>query len=62
VKVKSSPVIGKGASGTKGALTFTQSRRATELEATTLLIFALVNYLETSKTGIATIVGEVKRA
>ena len=46
----------------KEALTFAQSRWATELEATTLLILAPINYFETSKAGIATIVGKVKRA
>jgi len=43
-------------------LTFAQSCRATKLGATTVPVLAPVNYLETCKAGIATIVGKVKRA
>jgi len=61
MQIKGTAIIGEGARGTKETLTFAQSCRAAEPKTTKLLIFAPVDYLETSKAGIRTITGKVKR-
>ena len=61
VKVEGFSIGRQGAGGAKEALASAKGCRAAELEATTLLILTPVNYPETSKTSIPTIIGEVKR-
>jgi hypothetical protein len=60
VKIESFPIARNGASRAKDTLAPAQSCRTTELETPSSLILAPVNYLETSKTGIATILSKVK--
>ena len=59
VKVEGLSIVRQGAGGAKEALASAHGCRATKLETTTLFVLAPVNYIESSKTGVCAIIGEV---